>query len=270
MGMYGLHHPEIALDALERMTCYFSAEFDIRPFLVNHPGMTLSRMRQWSHHQDWRLRRLASEGSRPRLPWGMRLNSFIRDPTPCLEIIEPLHADPHPVVRRSVANHLNDVSKDHSAVAVATARRWLDNGDQGTRWIVGHALRTLVKQGHADALTLLGFSGEEPPEAVAFVITPSQVVLEESVTFTATLRCREAATLSMDYALHHQRQNGSLSRKVFKLSRRRVASGEEIRLEKTHPMRRITTRRYYPGLHRIEVLINGKAICGGTFELVMP
>ncbi|MBF0613225.1 MAG: DNA alkylation repair protein [Magnetococcales bacterium] len=270
VGLYGLQHPEISLAALERMTCYFSAEFDIRPFLLQYPELTLSRMKAWSHHSDWRLRRLASEGARPRLPWGMRLQSFIKDPTPCLEILEPLQADPHPVVRRSVANHLNDVSKDHPLVTVATARRWLATGEQGTRWIVGHALRTLVKEGHPQALALLGFSGDLLPETVAFTLSPSRVVLGEAVTFTAILRCREAATLSIDYALHHKRQNGSHARKVFKLTRKRVAMGEELTLQKSHPMHLITTRRYYPGSHGIDILINGRVVCGGIFELEMP
>ncbi len=270
VGMYGLDHPVVALDALERMTRYFSAEFDIRPFILHHPALTLPRMQVWARDADWRLRRLASEGSRPRLPWGVRLTPFIRDPSPCLEIIEPLHADPHPAVRRSVANHLNDVAKDHPRVAVATARRWLENGENGTRWIVRHALRTLVKQGNPEALALLGFSGSESPDTLAFTITPQRVMMGEAVTFVAELRCREEALLSIDYAVHHQKKNGSLVPKVFKLSRKQVTSNEVIRIEKSHAMRPITTRRYYPGLHRIEVLVNGKAVCGGTFELAFP
>lgn len=270
VGTYGLDHPDLALDALERMTLHFSAEFDIRPYILNHPQRTLPRLHAWARHEDWRLRRLASEGSRPRLPWGLRLKPFIDDPTACLEILEPLHADPHPVVRRSVANHLNDVAKDHPTRVVATARRWMAQGDEGTRWIVGHALRTLVKQGDPEALALLGFSRGEPPDAVTFTLTPSRVMLGNAVNFTATLRCRETATLSIDYVVHHPRRNGSLSPKVFKLARRRVVANEEFRLEKSHPMRLITTRRYYPGLHRIELLVNGKAVCGGTFELVIP
>ncbi|MBF0110658.1 MAG: DNA alkylation repair protein [Magnetococcales bacterium] len=270
VGRYGLNHPDLALDALERMTRHFSAEFDIRPYILNHPKLTLPRLHTWARHEDWRLRRLASEGSRPRLPWGLRLKPFIDDPTPCLEILEPLHADHHPVVRRSVANHLNDVSRDHPDLAVATAQRWLNHGDAGTLWIVNHGLRTLVKQGHAGALALLGFSGSLTPEVVAFTLMPPRVMLGETATFTTTLRCREAATLSIDYIVHHQRQNGSLSPKVFKLARRRVLADEVIHLEKSHPLRPITTRRYYPGLHRLDLLVNGRVVCGGTFELAMP
>lgn len=270
VGMYGLDHPDVALDALAYMTRYFSAEFDIRPFLLHHPQWALSRMKQWSQHPDWRLRRLASEGSRPRLPWGVRLKPFLKDPTLCLEIIDPLYTDPHPVVRRSVANHINDVAKDHPAVAVAVARRWSENGNDATRWIVRHALRTLVKKGDAEALALLGFSGTQPPEAVAFSIMPLQVVLGGSVTFVATLRVLEAANLSIDYAVHYQRQNGSTSPKIFKLCRRHVLTNETIRIEKCHPLRPISTRRHYSGPHRIELLVNGRAICSGTFELTIP
>lgn len=270
VGLYGLDHPEIALNALESMTLHFSAERDIRYFLMHHPNLTLPRMRQWANHSDWRLRRLASEGTRPRLPWAIRLKAFINDPSIALEIIEPLHTDPHPVVRRSVANHLNDVSKDHPDTAVATAKRWWANGEDGSRWIVKHGLRTLIKQGNPGALTLLGFSGEYPPQALRFTLTPQQVILGGAITFHAELHCREAATLSIDYAVHHQKKNGSLSPKVFKLSRRKVAPGEIIRLEKIHPLRPITTRTFYPGTHRIVVLVNGQAVCEGTFELKLP
>ncbi|MEO5366372.1 MAG: DNA alkylation repair protein [Magnetococcus sp. WYHC-3] len=270
VGTYGMEHPDIALDALERMTRYFSAEFDVRPYILNHPQRTLPRLHAWARHEDWRLRRLASEGSRPRLPWGLRLKPCIDDPTPCLGILEHLHADPHPVVRRSVANHLNDVAKDHPARVVTTARRWLEHGNENTHWIVGHGLRTLIKKGHPEALTLMGFSGAQPPDVIAFTITPRQVTLGNIVTFSATLHCRESATLCIDYAVHHRRQNGTLSPKVFKLARRRVGTDEEILLEKKHPMRLVTTRRYYPGLHRIDLLVNGTVVCTGTFELLMP
>ncbi|MBF0272648.1 MAG: DNA alkylation repair protein [Magnetococcales bacterium] len=271
VGRYGLDHPVLALDALERMTLYFSAEFAIRPYILNHPELTLQRMGQWTRHPDWRVRRLASEGSRPRLPWGMRLSPFIADPSLGLAIIEPLCVDPHPVVRRSVANHLNDVAKDHPVRAVETARRWQANGDAGTRWIVGHGLRTLIKQGDPGALALMGFAaGGQPPTVTLFRLERERIVLGESLDFRVDLSCLEAGRLSIDYVVHHQRQRGTLSPKVFKWVCREVASGQILHLEKRHPIRPITTRRYYPGSHRVEVVVNGVVVCGAGFELVMP
>ncbi|MBF0183540.1 MAG: DNA alkylation repair protein [Magnetococcales bacterium] len=270
VGRYGLAHPQLALDALAEMTRYFSAEFAIRPYILHHPELTLPRLQQWAEDADWRLRRLASEGSRPRLPWGVRLQPFIDNPEVCLAIIEPLFAESHPVVRRSVANHLNDVAKDHPKRVLTTARRWLAQGDANSRWMVRHALRTLIKQGDGDALALLGFSGSQPPEVVAFSLGPAEVKLGEAVTFTATLRCRQPARLCIDYRIHHQRHNGTLSPKVFKLSTRQVVADTLVQLEKHHTLRLITTRRYYPGEHRLELLVNGTILCGGSFVLVMP
>ncbi|MBF0211972.1 MAG: DNA alkylation repair protein [Magnetococcales bacterium] len=267
VGLYGLEHPDLALDALERMTCHFSAEFDIRPFILTHPDITIPRLRQWAHHPDWRVRRVASEGSRPRLPWGVRLKPFVLDPTAGLEIIEPLRGDPHPVVRRSVANHLNDVAKDHPERVVACLGRWLQEPNPHARWIAGHALRTLIKQGHPQALALMGFGGLQAPRCLSFRVEPERIVLGEDVTLAVELRCLEDAKLSIDYALYHRRLKGSLARKVFKWTVREVRAGQVLRLEKRHPMRRITTRKYYPGMHRLELLVNGVAVGEGGFEL---
>ncbi|MBF0311212.1 MAG: DNA alkylation repair protein, partial [Magnetococcales bacterium] len=264
---HGLEHAQLSLDALQHMTRYFSAEFAIRPYLVRYPDMTLARVRSWARDADWRLRRLASEGCRPRLPWGIRLPAFIRDPGPCLEILELLRADPHPVVRRSVANHLNDIAKDHPDRVVATAVRWAEGAGAETLALLRHGLRTLIKQGHAEALRLLGFSGGEGLQVVSFQLQPAEVPWGGTLNVAAQLHCTEAAHLSIDYGIHHLRQNGSHSVKVFKGIRERVAAGETVWFRTSHSFRAISTRRYYPGRHRLEVLINGRVVCGEDFVL---
>jgi len=269
VGAYGLDEPEMSLDALRTMTRYFSAEFDIRPFILRHPDLTMPRLHEWAEDADWRVRRLASEGTRPRLPWGLRLQPFVADPSPVLAILERLRADPHEVVRRSVANNLNDIAKDHPAVVVATARRWLASGAAESEQIVRHGLRTLVKRGDPQALKLLGFSGGGAVMLRKFKLAPRRLALGGSLTFSFELvsKERKAVTLSLDYAVHHRRANGTLSPKVFKLARLELAPGEIRRIERRHPIRSITTRRYYPGRQRLEVLANGRSLGGDEFVL---
>lgn len=269
VGAYGLDDPERSLAALHRMTRYFSAEFDIRPFILRHPEMTMARLHEWAEDTDWRVRRLTSEGTRPRLPWGLRLQPFVADPSPVLALLERLRAEPHDIVQRSVANNLNDIAKDHPAIVTATAQRWLAAGAKESAQIVRHGLRTLVKKGDPVALALLGFRGGGAVDLNAFTLSPRRLALGGSVTFSFELvsRERKPVTLSVDYAVHHRRADGTLSPKVFKLARVALAPGETRRIERRHAIKPITTRRYHPGRHRLEILVNGRALGGGDFQL---
>lgn len=261
----GLAHPELSLDAIAIMTRHFTAEFDIRPFIVAHPDLTWARLHAWSKDEDWRVRRLSTEGIRPRLPWGMRLKDLVKDPAPVRPIIDLLHNDPHDSVRRSAANSLNDIAKDHPDLAVEIARGWT------TKWEVRHALRTLVKKGHPGALELLGFGGGDALDLTALSLAPPVVVFGTGLEFSFTLSSREAAPvdLSIDYAIHHRKANGQLAPKIFKLTSKRLAPGESITLGKRHAIRPITTRVYYPGLHRLEILVNGRSLGTHDFTLEM-
>lgn len=269
VGSYGLEEPERSLAALRKMTKYFSAEFDIRPFILRHPDMTMARLHEWAEDADWRVRRLASEGTRPRLPWALRLQPFIADPSPVLAILERLRAEAHEVVQRSVANNLNDIAKDHPTVVVATAQRWLASGAEESAQIVRHGLRTLVKTGDPKALALLGFRGGASVDLRRFKLTPRRLTLGGSLSFSFELvsRERKPVTLSVDYVVHHRRANGSLSAKVFKLTRATLAPGEAKTFERRHRIVPITTRRYYPGRHRLEIQVNGKRLGGAEFTL---
>jgi 3-methyladenine DNA glycosylase AlkC len=271
VGLYGRDERERSLAALERLTRHFSAEFAIRGFLLDDLDGTLARMAAWSKHADWRVRRLASEGSRPLLPWGTRVPALVADPRRTQAILDRLHDDPSETVRRSVANHLNDVAKRHPEHAVAVARRWLDRPrhPDRARATVRHALRTLVKRGHPGALDLLGFGGKA--DLVAFDLGTPRVTMGGHLEFAAELRARGKARvrLSIDYAVCHRRADGRLAPKVFKLAVREAAPGETVRVAKRHAIRPITTRRYYAGEQAVELRVNGAVVARADFVLRM-
>jgi len=273
VGQYGLDDPDRSLEALGRLTLHFSAEFDVRPFLLRHPDLTLKRLHAWARDADWRVRRLASEGSRPLLPWGLRVPALIADPSKTMAILDRLHADPSEVVRRSVANHLNDVARSHPDLAVATARNWWNGTKRRVeaRGTVRHALRTLVKQGHPDALELLGFAGGTAVELAAFDLGTPRVRYGGHLEFAARLRvtAKMPVRLSIDYAVCHRRADGSLRAKIFKLAVREAGPGETVEFAKRHAIRPITTRRYYPGTQAVELRVNGRALARAEFELEM-
>lgn len=262
---HGLAHPAESLEALRRMTHRFSAEFAVRPFLRADLTATLARMRSWLDDPDPHVRRLVSEGTRPRLPWGGHLKALIADPTPALPLLEALRHDDSEYVRRSVANHLNDVSRDHPDRLVALLGGWADDRPE-TTWITRHALRTLIKQGHPGALALQGFG---PPEVDASLsVTPGMIDFPGVLRLDLSLTCRAAQRLVIDYAVHHVKADGSTSPKVFKWSVREVTPGR-LALQRTHALRPISTRRYHPGVHRVEILVNGESVASQPFTLRM-
>jgi 3-methyladenine DNA glycosylase AlkC len=268
VALAGIDEPEAALDALEQMTTRFSAEFAIRPFIVRHQEVTMARMEEWSRHDDWRVRRLASEGSRPRLPWGIRLKAFVEDPTPTLEILERLVEDEELIVRRSVANHLNDVSKDHEDLAAEVARGWWDRGSDEARWAAKHALRTLVKRGHPGALAALGFSGAEDAVVEGLSVTPDVIAMGEEVAIAFDVVAgEEAGRLVVDYALDRALANGKRGRKVFKIKVIELEPGDRAAVTTARSFKPLSTRTYYAGTHHVEVLLNGRVAATASFEL---
>jgi len=261
---YGLDDPELSLQTLYQMTKYFSGEFAVRPYLLLHRELAFAAAHQWSNDKDWRVRRLASEGTRPRLPWGLRLKELVVDPAPILPILDRLFNDPHPVVRRSVANSLNDISKDHPVLAVQIATGWLKENDTAeVRKMVSHALRTLRKKGDKATSGLLGFAHSAEVKLVAFALEKDSVRIGEAIGFNLTLISEEKKPIRLvvHYAVHHQRKNGTTAPKIFKLAERDIKSGEKITLSGKHSFKKITTRRYYPGEHKIEIIVAGVS-CG--------
>ncbi|NKB56551.1 MAG: DNA alkylation repair protein [Alphaproteobacteria bacterium] len=264
----GLDHLELSLDVLKIMTPRFSSEFAIRPFLHRFPRPTLAILAEWIADSDEHVRRLVSEGTRPRLPWGMRLSGFVVDPTPVIALLECLKDDPSEYVRRSVANNLNDISKDHPERAVEIARDWMDGASKERQRLVRHALRTLIKSGHPGALQLLGY-GSAQVSLRRSEIQPAQIVLGEAITFELELESDMASdqALIIDYAVHHQRAGGKTTAKVFKWKTMILNGGGVFIGTKRHAIKPITTRRYYPGRHRVEILVNGQSLGIADFTL---
>ena len=270
VAVRGLDNPDIALDSLEKMTLHFSAEFAIRPFILQHPDITLPRLLNWTSHKDWRVRRLASEGSRPRLPWGIQLKPFIENPSFVIGILNQLYNDTNLIVRRSVANNLNDIAKDNPELAVETAQSWWDSGEEIARWTVRHGLRTLIKQGHQEALSILGFIGGDNIRVENFQFQTSLVMIGDELNFSLLLVSEELKNvrLIVDYILHRVLANGKLSKKVFKLRQIELLPGEQISLSGKHKFKQLSTRTYYPGIHSIELIVNGRSVGKYDFELI--
>ncbi len=266
----GLDNPDIALNSLEKMTLHFSAEFAIRPFILRYPDTTLPRLIKWTSHRDWRVRRLASEGSRARLPWSIQLKPFIENPSFIIRILNQLHNDPNLIVRRSVANNLNDIAKDNPDLVVTTAQHWWDSGDEIAQWTVRHGLRTLVKQGNKQVLSILGFVGGDNIGVKNFQFQPLVVNIGDELNFSFNLVSEESKNvhLVVDYVLHRVLANGRISKKVFKLRQIELPLGEKIALSGKHKFKQLSTRTYYPGFHSIEIVVNGRSVGKYDFELI--
>jgi 3-methyladenine DNA glycosylase AlkC len=269
VGEHGLGHPEQALEVLKELTSMFSAEFAIRPFFIQHPELTLKTVAEWANDPDEHVRRLVSEGSRPRLPWGKQLPQFIADPTPVFQLLGKLKDDPSEYVRRSVANNLNDISKDHPDLVIACCRRWGKNAGPERKRIIRHATRSLVKTGHPEVFGLLGYTEKPKLDFLSLEVSPDQIHLGEAIEFKALFRSPGTGVqkVVVDYAIHHMKANGKTSPKVFKFRTLEIAPGKTIELTKRHIIKSITTRKYYPGEHAIEILINGKTFGKAVFTL---
>jgi 3-methyladenine DNA glycosylase AlkC len=266
---YGLDDWQASISALEEFTERMSAEYAIRPFIVRYPERTMAQMLVWAGHESAQVRRLASEGCRPRLPWGIRLQALVADPAPILPILERLKDDPSESVRRSVANNLNDISKDHPRVVLDVLRGWQAEGGDHIDWITNHALRTLVKKGHPQSLALLGYGHAGQIAVHNVVVEPPAVPLGEEITLSFDIEslAAEPQKLMIDYVVYHLRANGRLTPKVFKLAKRTIRPGEVLSIARRHSFAPVTTRRYYPGKQAIEPQVNGKRF--GRVEFVL-
>ncbi len=269
---FGTGHFEHAMRALHALTQCFTSEFAMRPFLELHEAATLERLREWTRDPNVHVRRLVSECTRPRLPWAPRLRAFQRDPSPVLELLERLRDDSELYVRRSVANNLNDIGKDHPALLAATATRWLTDASPERRWIVQHALRSAVKRGDAAALAVLGYAHAASLELSAAIITPRRAAMGSHVIVRCTLRnpTRTRQRVVVDLRVHFVKAHGGTSPKVFKLAVVDLAAGERITLRKTISLADLTTRRHYSGQHLVELQMNGVPSPLGSFRVVAP
>lgn len=268
VAVYGLHHPDTALQTLKILTPLFTAEFAIRPFLHHHFDVTYGYLQQWAIDENHHVRRLASEGCRPRLPWGQRVPYLMKNPDVIIAVLEQLKDDDSDYVRRSVANNLNDISKDYPETVVGLAQQWLATQPTVHRqWIIKHATRGLVKSGHADALAMLGYSQAFHLQNVHFSINKTHIRIDETVQLSLSFLLLEPQNLVIDYALHLPRANGKKSIKVFKWKTGILAAGQH-QLSQNYTFKVITTRRYYLGEHDFEVLVNGQSVGLKTVALI--
>lgn len=274
----GLAHPDEAMQVFEKLTPLFSAEFAIRPFIQKHPKVTFKYLKRWLKHPDEHVRRLVSEGTRPRLPWGIRLQEFVSDPAPIWPLLEKLKADNSLYVRRSVANNLNDVAKDHPEKVLDICAQWKREyaepkgkkleQKENVEWVIRHATRTLVKQGHPKSFTLLGFTDKPSVTISNFKLDKKKVKLGEQLEFQfEILSNKHKQSFVVDYVVHFMKANGKTAQKVFKLKNCSMEKGEKVSLTKKIDFKPISTRKYYVGKHAVSINVNGVEVENVSFEL---
>jgi len=266
---YGVDDWEAGMQTNYELTQRFTAEFSIRPFIERYPKRTLAQLMEWTTDASFHVRRLVSEGTRPRLPWASRLPAFQTDPSPVLALLERLKDDPVLYVRRSVANNLNDIGKDNPDVLIRTAKSWWQDGSDQQKWVVKHGLRSLIKEGNSDALAILGYGDARGIEIRDALPVPAQLAIGESVQVGVTVAntTSEPKPVMVDFRIHYVKANGKTSAKVFKMNSRDLAPGEEASFRKRVSLKNMTTRTHYPGQHRVELQINGEVSELTSFEL---
>lgn len=261
---YGLDAPEVSLAALKVVTVYFTSEWAVRPFIMQDMPSAMAFLLVCAHDENEHVRRWASEGSRPRLPWGQRLTCFIDDPAPVIPVLDALKCDDALYVRKSVANHINDITKDHPDVAIALLARWQKEVAPADlpkiNWIIARALRTLIKAGHPQALALIGV-GRAAITVGDVAITNNTIRLGDYLAFSVTLQStsHQSQKLVIDYIVHFMKSNGRTAPKVFKLKTIDLPAKGSITISKRHPVKQITTRDYYAGQQGLQVQVNGVA-----------
>lgn len=257
--LYGLNDWPTSLPALALFTQYSSSEFAVRPFIIQNQRKMMLQMKRWSKHKNFHVRRLASEGCRPRLPWAMALPDFKQNPDLILPILENLKQDSELYVRRSVANNLNDISKDHPKLIYDISKQWKGINTE-IDWLVKHACRTLLKKGDKKILQLFGY--KNPKHVILNKFTCDQSVnIGKSFNFQAELKSNSKilGKLRIEYAIHYLKSNGKLSKKVFKVSESDIQNSSKV-INKNHSFRQMSTRKHYSGQHKISIIINGEIL----------
>lgn len=269
IGTHGLPHFEAAMAAQHALTQRFTAEFSIRPYLLHHQGATLARLRDWAQDDNAHVRRLVSEGTRPRLPWAPRLPAFQNNPQLALPLLDALKDDPSSYVRRSVANHLGDIAKDHPELAVGTARTWLQGAPAPREALVRHGLRFLIKRSDAGALDALGVGHVVALDVRAARVLPARARIGDKVRIEVELHnpTPQSQRVLADLKVHYVKAHGGAAPKVFKLQTLNIPPGATVAVGKTLSLQQMTTRTHYPGAHQVELVLNGRPQPLGQFQL---
>lgn len=247
---------DISMAALARYSPYSSSELAVRSFIINNEERMMEQMNIWSKDEDELVRRLACEGCRPQLPWGQALNSFKKDPTPILPILERLKTDPSVHVRKSVANNLNDISKTHPNLVMKLAKDWYGKNEH-TDWIIKHACRTLLKKGNRETLALFGYDNSVSVNIDGLAIGATSISIGEDITFSFTVSATQATKVRLEYGIDYVKSNKKRNRKIFKISEVSLKENEKKVYTKKHSFADVSTRKHYPGMHSIMLIVNG-------------
>jgi len=266
---YGINDYDSAVSLIEFVTQFTSCEFAVRQFIVKYGDKMLKQMQERSTHNSPHVRRLASEGSRPRLPWAIALPPLKDNPTPILPILENLKNDPSEYVRRSVANSLNDISKDNPDILISIAKKWRGQ-NKATNTIIKHAARTLLKQGNLVILNYFGFMEHTAILTENFNLHNQIVEVGSDLEFSFSIHNNNNNPIAvrLEYGIYYLRNNGQHSKKVFKISERQLNPLQKIDISRKQSFKIISTRRFYIGHHKISLIINGKEKQIKNFELI--
>jgi 3-methyladenine DNA glycosylase AlkC len=267
VSLYGLDDWDLSLPALGYITRYVTAELAVRPFLDRDPDHVMPFMLKWAEDENKNVRRLASEGCRPRLPWAMALPKFKKDPRPIFPILEKLKNDPSETVRRSVANNLNDISKDNPGLALEVCERWFGQSENTDR-IVKHACRTLLKAGDPRALKIFGYCDPGRVKITDFKPVSSALKIGDTLSFSFEMEIsgEKKGRVRLEYAVEYQKSGGKTSKKIFKLAENAYAPGR-YNFKRKQSFADMSTRKHYSGTHRISIVVNGEIKTGADFEL---
>lgn len=270
VGLFGHDDFKSSMQALKHFTQFGSSEFAIREFLKRDFAKTIKVMNTWAEDKNHHVRRLASEGSRARLPWSFKLDEVIKDPKITQSILEKLNTDTELYVKKSVANHLNDISKDNAEWMLKVLKNW-DTKNEHTAWIIKHACRTLIKKGNTDSLSLFNFEKNTKVRVENFKLSKTKLKIGEGLQFEFDIISEKNTSqkLVIDFAVHYVKKSGELSRKVFKLKELQLSPRQTVYVVKKHRFENFSTRQHYPGKHLIEIMVNGRSVQSRSFDLVI-
>lgn len=262
----GLGHFELSINAMEQITPFISAEFAVRPFLIRYKEKMLTQMLKWSTHPDEHVRRLASEGCRPRLPWAMAVPYLKKEPEYILSILDNLKYDSSAYVRRSVANNLNDISKDHPSIVIEIAKKWIGQQPQ-TDALLKHACRTLIKQGNTEILQLFGFGAKNLLTVSTLHLNKQAFKLGQTMEFQFTFTAPVALHVRLQFIIYFARKGGKISKKVFFLAEKQLKANTPCPIHKKFRLQHYSTRQLYKGQHQISIMLNGEEKISTQFYL---
>jgi len=266
--VYGTNeqHFDVSIRALKEYTKCCTSEFGVRPFIEKYEEKMLPIMMEWACDENEHVRRLASEGCRPALPWGKALKKYKEDPTPIIPILELLKDDDSKYVQKSVANNINDIAKTHPDLVVDLMKSWYGKS-KNTDWIVKHGCRTLLKRGNVEALKLFDYENASAIEVSELTISDKEIVMGEGLSFSFSLCATTDTKIRLEYGVDFMKANGKHNRKVFQISETVLKANEKKTYTKKHQFADLTTRKHYPGEHVMTLIVNGAERGSVRFEL---